>query len=349
MATDKPARKQLLAWALPGDSLHAATAKQCFQALSPDRSGHVSVKAVADAWPKLKGQGPLDREVQHMLQRLASAHGLDGQLSWLEFCCAVRIWHATGGRPLGLRMYLQRAAAEASYMSMVALLSVQAGSMACATLGEAAWAQLAALGGVGALISALPLDASAAHSCLQPMRSAADTGDATAVAGHRAQRRLFTALGASLGVLAAPAVPLLASTVGDPQTRGYGPLAVASLAAVQLAGQTAALQVIPEAAISEAALSPTVGCSASTFAAVSGGILSAGLGLTAAKLSGRAGAVRPVLLAAGALSVHSAATTFVAFCRHCRGQPEPLQPALAPVLQLLGLLRSFLVIADPAK
>jgi len=343
MAKDKPARKQLLAWPLPGDSLHASTAEQCFQSLAPDHNGHVSVEAVADSWPKLKG----DREVHHMLQRLASAHGLEGHLSWLEFCCAVRIWHATGGRPLGLRTYLQRAAAEASYMTMVALLSVQAGSMACATMGEAAWAQLAALGGVGALISALPLDASAAHSCLKQMRSASGSpgqANATAVAGRRAQRRLFTALGASLGALAAPAVPLLASTVGDPKTRGYGPLAVAGLAAAQLAGQTAALQVIPEAA-----LSLSVGCGCCAFAAVSGGILSAGLGLTAAKLSGRTGAVRPVLLAAGALSVHSAATTFVAFCRHCRGQPEPLQPALAPVLQLLGLLRSFLAIADPAK
>jgi len=240
-------------------------------------------------------------------------------------------------------------------LTMVALFSVQAASMACATMGETAWAQLAALGGVGALISALPLDASAAYSCLQPERSAADATavpgrvDAAAVAGLRAQRHLFTALGASLGALAAPAVPLLAGTVGDPQTRGYGPLAVASLAVAQLAGQCAALAVIPEAAISEAALSPSVGIGASAFAAVSGGVLSAGLGLTAAKLSGRAGAVRPVLLAASVLSVHSAATTFVAFCRHCRGQPEPLQPALAPVLQLLGLLRSFLVIADPAK
>lgn len=284
-----------------------------------------------------------------MLQRLASSHGLDGHLSWREFCAAVRVWHAAGGRPLGLRAYLQRAAAEASYLTTVALLSVQAGSMAGATLGEAAWTQLAALGGVGALISALPLDACAAHSCLQPMRDDPDTLHAAAVAGCRAQRRLFTALGASLGALAAPAVPLLASTVGDPQTRGYGPLAVAGLALAHLAGQAAALQAVPEAAISEAALSPTVGCSASALAAVSGGIFSAGLGLAAAKLSGRAGAVRPVLLAAGALSVHSAATTFVAFCRHCRGQPEPLQPALAPVLQLLGLLRRFLVIADPAK
>mmetsp|Transcript_70354 Transcript_70354/g.139513 ORF Transcript_70354/g.139513 Transcript_70354/m.139513 type:complete len:343 (-) Transcript_70354:215-1243(-) len=342
MVQDKPARKQLLAWPLPGDCLHASTAQQCFQALAPDRNGCVSVKAVADAWPKPKGHDPQDKEVQYMLQRLASAHGQEGHLSWLEFCCAVRIWHATGGQPLGLRTFMQRAAAEASGLTMVALLSVQAASMACATMGEAAWAQVAALGGVGALISALPLDASAAHSRLQP-------ADATAVAGSKAQRRLFIALGASLGALAAPAVPLLASTVGDPQTRGYGPLAVAGLVTVHLAGHTAALAVIPEAAISDWDPSPTVGCGASAFAAVSGGIFAAGLGLTAAKLSGRDGAVRPVLLAAGALSVHSAATTFVAFCRHCRGQPEPLQPALAPVLQLLGLLRRFIVIADPAK
>lgn len=322
----------LSAWPEPGraDGHHhgSPTARQLFESLDTDGDGLVSVQQVADAWPRPPGTEAA--AVREVVARLAAATGR-AQLKWPEFRAVVRLWHATGGRPPSLRSYIALSTAEAAASVAMAAAASQAASIACATGAESSWPQLAAIGGMGALIALAPLDASGVRPVLN---LGGEHNHVLTNLGPNARRALFAAASASAGILLAPVVPLLAGTIGDPQTHGYGPLAVIGVAAAHLAGQVVALAAVPKGWLTARGTVAT--------AALGGGVVATLVGLAAAHAAGRAGAQRPVLLAAGALSTHAAVTAAIAARCFERGEPEPLHPALTPVLHMLALAQRLL-------
>ncbi|CAE8666568.1 unnamed protein product, partial [Polarella glacialis] len=256
---------------------------------------------------------------------------------------AMRLWRSLPGpdhMPSSLRSYMMRSVAEASTGLVMALAAAEATCFVCASAGDAsvgeAWTQLAAVGGVGCILALLPLDSSS----MQPqLLQEWDEGHPAIVnLGPASRQALFVAATASAGVLLAPAALLLAATVGDPKSRGHGPLACAGLAAAHLAGQAATLEILPQSWLegnsSEEASSghPVTAAAAS---AVGGWVAAATLGLAIIAASGRDSARRTVILASSCLTVHAALTAATAARLHSLGQAEPLRPALAPVLGLL--------------
>jgi len=320
--------RELVSWP-PQLYCRQQTARQLFEELDEDGDGFVAVGDAARRWPRPRRASKDTTGIEQMLRRLALDAGREGQLSWPEFRNVVRLWHAAQGYAPELRPYLLQSAVETSAAVTTTFTVAQAACMACAAVGQSSWLHLAAIGGVGMVITLAPLDASSVRPLLQRA--------SPAPLGLASRWALFGAASASAGVLLAPAVPLLSSTLGDPETHGYGPLAMAGLTTTHFLCQAGLLAVLPERWLprGEAATAPT---GAVLAPALGGGALAAGMGVTVATLVGREGSVRPILLAAGVLSVHAAVIAAAAARRQRRGVPEPLQPTLAPVMQLVRLL-----------
>jgi len=331
-------RKQhaLLSW--HHDANGGQTARQLFEVLDVSDSGFVALHEVAARWPGA-GDSP---ELQRLLQRLACG---EDKLSWRQFRSAVRLWRslpAADHRPPSLRRYLAQSAAETWTGMVTSLVAAEAASLAAATAGEVAWTQLCPLGAVAATLALLPLDSSNMHPRIK--RDWADYGPSALVnLGPTSRQALFLAASAAAGVMLAPAAPVLAATIGDPKSKGYGPLAVAALATGHFVGQAATLAVLPDSLMEvNTSKIRKARASCAFFSAFGGGLIAAVLGLTAARSSDRPGAKTTILLSCGLLSTHAWATAVLAAACHDRGEPEPLQPALSPALQLMAVLQRIM-------
>eukprot|EP00931_Biecheleriopsis_adriatica_P053700 TRINITY_DN31502_c0_g1_i1.p1 TRINITY_DN31502_c0_g1~~TRINITY_DN31502_c0_g1_i1.p1 ORF type:complete len:362 (+),score=60.13 TRINITY_DN31502_c0_g1_i1:59-1144(+) len=342
---------------------HPQTARQLFEALDDNSCGRLRVEQVLADWP---GHAALNSsETQRVLDQLSNGGG-DSCLAWPQFRAAVRLWKSLPGpfhEPPSLRRYLIQSTAETSLGIVVALAAAEAACLACAAAGEAAdWTQLCSLGGVGAALALLPLDSSSMQPKLR-LGWADDGPSALINLGPTSRQCLFLAGSAAVGVMLAPAAPLLAATIGDPKSKGYGPLAVAALSAAQLLGQSAVLTVLPDSWMKSSSSSQNRQDASETtpllhrredgdlqaparptsmFAAFGGGAAAAALGLAAAGMSNRPGARSTILTAATVLAAHGWVTAVIATSCHARGQPEPLKPALAPALGLLAALQGLL-------
>lgn len=341
MAPNHQKHHALLSWS---DDVDRRTARQLFELLDTDGDGLVSVEEIVRQWPSDPCHPSCDEaELTSMLQRLAlqsEQHGhRRGHLAWGEFRKVVRLWRSTESHsPPRCRRYLIQSATEASAALVAALCAAEASCMLHTVSAEVS-VQLAALGGMGLVLSLLPLDSSSVRPVL------ADVGPAEIVnLGPHARRGLFLAAAFSCGGLLAPSVPILAALVGDPQTQGHGPVALASVAVAHWAGQIAGLAVVPESWLEEKETGgPAEPASAAAgrvaaVAALSGGLAAATACLAVTQAANRLGARRPALVASAFLSAHSAATVALANYFHKRGEPEPLRPFLAPMLKLLQLL-----------
>lgn len=306
----------------------------------------MSVEDVAAAWPVPPSMSPAlpgseeARIIRAVLMHLATAASGPQQqqgLGWPEFRDAVRLWHLTGGHLPSLRSFLLLAVAEAAASTSLAMIACQASSMACAAVSgpsSSVWPQLAAVGGVGAFVAVTLFDSSCVKPLLQARRKSG-----LMPAGASTRRLLFAGASFSTGMLLAPAVPLLASTVGDPQTKGYGPLAVAGLAIAHASTHAALLASLPEQGLSNIAehLVHSPGVVPLILTSAGAGLATAALGVGAARASNREGAVPAVLAAAALVSFHAAVITNAAVRAYARGVPEPLRAPIVPMKKLLAL------------
>lgn len=253
----------------------ACTARQLFEAMQ--HSGFVTIQEVFDAWP-----GEADR------QQLMRLSGGTGQLAWPEFRAAVRLWRSLPAhRPPSLQRYTLQSVAETSAGTMVSLIAAEAACFVVTNIGIDS-PHLVNLGGFGTMLALLPLDSSS----MLPQLQSDDVGlHALVNLGPMARFCIYLLGSASLGVMLSPASPLLSATVGDPKSRGHGPLAVAALSALQLLGFATTLSVLPK---SEGTSAPR---SANCCASVGGSLSAVALGLLAAHVMERPGSEKPILLA----------------------------------------------------
>jgi len=320
----------LQAWPRQGEA--SLTALQLFEALDVDNDGFISLEEVVHAWPLPTGQ-----EARHVKAALSAADlSSAGLLAWLDFRDVVRLWHVTGGHIPSLRRFLCCTIAESAVSATLAMIAAQAASMACAAAAGSSptvWPRMAAVGGVGATVSLALFDG----SCVKPLllsRKKAGSMPASTNSRHV----LFAAASLSTGVLLAPAVPILASTIGDPQTKGYGPLAIAGLALVHASAHSVVLAALPEQCLpnidsgaASVSFSPTV------LASVGAGVVTAAIGTGAAHVSKREGAIRTIVLATALVSLQAAVITTAASRAYARGLPEPLRAPLEPMKKLLAV------------
>lgn len=295
------------------------TAWQLFEAMQT--SGFVSVDQVFDAWP-----GDADRE---QLMRLSKG---TGQLAWPEFRAAVRLWRSLSThRPPSLPRYLLQSMAEAVAGNLISLGAAEAACFAAANMCIDP-AHLLNLGGFGALLAILPLDSSS----MSPQLSEDSGPPALVNLGPSGRFCMYLLGAASLGVMLSPASTLLSATVGDPKSRGHGPLAVAALSCLHFLGFAATLCVLPCADYQ--------GARSSNFCASLGGTLTtAALGLLAARVMERPGAQPAIMLASSALLLQSLGTSELALRSHLCGRPEPLRPVLGPALGSLACVKRTLM------
>merc|ERR1712066_375256 len=103
--------------------------------------------------------------------------------------------------------------------------------------------QLTTVGGMGVFIVLHILDASSILPTLQPSKADKELALSVTSSGRNV---LFVALGASTGVMISSVVPIISGTVGDPKSKGYGPMAFGAFAAMPFFGKAAALATVPE-------------------------------------------------------------------------------------------------------
>lgn len=338
-ASSKELRKQhkLLSWSQEGGQ----SARQLFEALDSQGLGAVSIAQVCRSWP-----GESGHELEYCLLRLkdnanlGTAESTEVQLTWPEFRAAVRLRRSLYGQDHSvpsLRGYVLQSLAETCTGTMVSMLAADAACLACAGSFEA-WQQICSLGGLGVALALVTLDGSS----MSPRFAWADHAPRSLVnMGSSSRLTTFLAACASQGVMLAPAAPLLAATIGDPKSRGHGPLAVAALGLAQFVGQASLLMALPGKCFTprepgQSTEASSDGRAAAVLGALAGGLVAGGLGLVAASVSGRQGARTTVLCACSCLSAHAGLTAVLAAARHAAGRPEPLQPALDPALSLLG-------------
>merc|ERR1719503_153667 len=115
--------------------------------------------------------------------------------------------------------------------------------------------------------------------CAQPLLFMKARDQHPSVSSPFSRKMLLVAASASTGVLFSPAVPIVSSIVGDPKAKGYGPLAVAGLAAVHFASHASVLVVLPSDTLASPAVPP--------LAAIWGGGVAAVAGVAAAHFAGR--------------------------------------------------------------
>eukprot|EP00930_Biecheleria_cincta_P004432 TRINITY_DN105346_c0_g1_i1.p1 TRINITY_DN105346_c0_g1~~TRINITY_DN105346_c0_g1_i1.p1 ORF type:complete len:364 (-),score=42.54 TRINITY_DN105346_c0_g1_i1:74-1135(-) len=330
-------RKQhaLLSW-----SHGEQTARQLFEALDSQGLGAVSIAQVCNSWP---GEG--GHELEYCLLRLkdnakiGTGENTEVQLTWPEFRAAVRLWRSLYGQRHSvpsLRGYMLQSLVETCTGTTVSMLAAEAACLACA--GSEAWQHICSLGGLGVAVALVTLDGSSMSPCF----AWADRAPRSLVnLGSSSRLTTFLAACASSGVMLAPAAPLLSATIGDPKSRGHGPLAVAALGVAQFVGHASLLMVLPGKCFArrepgKPTEASSDGRAAAVLGALAGGLVAGGLGLAAASVSGRQGARTTVLCACGCLSAHAGLTAVLGAVRHAAGRPEPLQPALDPALGLLG-------------
>lgn len=322
------------------------TAHQLFETLDADSDGRVSLEKVADAWPLRAGASAEEarRRVRLALARIAISYGHSGPSSQimigeLEFRDAVRLWHVTGGHIPSLRCFLLSAVAEGSASVTLSLLAAQAASLVCAAVAgptATVWPRLAAVGGVGATVAITLFDG----SCVKPLlRSRKKANSMPLGAGTR--QMLFISGSLSTGLLLAPAVPVLAGTVGDAQTKGYGPLAVAGLAIVHAAAHATLWAVVPEQCLpmpdADQSDKTLVSVGPAVISSIGAGLVTAAFGTAVARAAKREGAIPSMVAAAGLLSVHAALITGAATRAHGRGLAEPLLSPMLPMKKLLAV------------
>jgi len=322
-------RGPLLAWPTGAHDAARLTARKLFDALDTDGDGLLSVDEVLRSWPvedcahRRKAAG-----LEGALVRLADQSRCEGKIAWLQFRAMVRLWHVTGGDVCELRPFLLQNAIETYASATLGLAAMQVSALVSAP------PKLSAVGGIGAAVAAMLFDGGSVRPVLQPSKV-----DMNMPVTPFARRTLFAVASASIGLFLAPAVPLIAGTMGDERGHGYGPSAVVGLATAQLGGQAAFLAAMPAQWLHAKSL-----IVAPATALLGGGFAATLLGAVAAHFSGRGRRTAvPLLAAAGALSVHSALVTAVAVHGYERGKPEPLRAALSPVVELLAHARLVLL------
>jgi len=341
-----PHHHPLLAWPIVGGV--EGTARALFDALDSDKDGLVSAEDVALSWPRSDtGSMFFDTSdnILTVVRNIAHAGDIDGSradgnyssLSWPEFRIAVRLWHISAGNLPTLRSYMLSIAAEYTYGVAIALAAAEATGLVCGASGaDANWSQVSTLGGIGAVVATALFDSNSVRPFVRPEKANVHTPSSS---GPRTA--LYTVALASTGALLSPLVPILASTIGDPKTQGYGPLAVAGLAIANFSGQAVTLSVLPQRQLTQKRGVLT--------SSVVGGLAAVIVGLYAARRAGRDGAEKPIIYASVAISVHSAAVGLRAIRKYELGEPEPLSPALEPLVHLLASFQKLLVLTNIVK
>lgn len=318
----------LTAWPTSGAGADAS-ARALFDALDADKDGLVSAEDVALAWPRTEKGGVFFAATDNVLtvvRNLAHAGDVDGShasgnyssLSWPEFRAAVRLWHITGGSLPSPRTYMLRNAAECAYGSFVALAAAET-ARSHAGRGVSL-SQMAALGGIGAVIATTLFDSNCVRPLVRPCMA-----DAQTPSGSVPRAALHTIALASTGVLLSPLAPLSEIKLGDLA----GPKAVAGLVAASFAGQAVALSVLFQKQHAQKRSAIT--------ASVAGGLAAAACGLALSRRAGQDGNEKQIIYVATALSLHAALVGVRAVRSYERGEPEPYRPSLGPLVNILSL------------